>query len=73
MADDLRNRGPRDRGRISMDEEHEVRYWTQELGVQELGVQELGVQELGVSKERLASIIARVGDSADAVRRELGR
>ena len=36
-------------------------------------VQELGVQELGVSKERLASIIARVGDSADAVRRELGR
>ena len=68
MADDLRNRGPRDRGRISMDEEHEVRYWTQELGVQELGV-----QELGVSKERLASIIARVGDSADAVRRELGR
>jgi hypothetical protein len=41
-----------------MDEEHEVRYWT---------------QELGVSKERLASIIARVGDSADAVRRELGR
>jgi hypothetical protein len=58
MADDLSNRGPRDRGRISMDEEHEVRYWT---------------QELGVSKERLASIIARVGDSADAVRRELGR
>jgi hypothetical protein len=41
-----------------MDEDHEVRYWT---------------KEFGVSKERLASVIARVGNSAEAVRRELGK
>ena len=28
MADDLKNRGAQDRARISMSEEHEVRYWT---------------------------------------------
>ena len=27
MADDLANRGPQDRARISLSEEHEVRYW----------------------------------------------
>jgi hypothetical protein len=58
MPDDLENRGPQDRARISMKEEHEIRYWT---------------QVLGVSKEHLASLIARVGNSADAVRRELNK
>jgi hypothetical protein len=58
MADDLNNRGPQDRARISTTEAHEVRYWT---------------KELGVSKERLASVVARVGNSAEAARRELGR
>ena len=58
MADDLKNRGAQDRARISLHEDHEVRYWT---------------KELGVSKERLASAIARVGNFADAVRRELGK
>ena len=33
MADDLSNRGPQDRSRINMSEEHEVRYWTEALGV----------------------------------------
>jgi Protein of unknown function (DUF3606) len=41
-----------------MTEAHEVRYWT---------------KELGVSKERLASVVARVGNSAEAARRELGK
>ena len=58
MADDLGNRGPQDRARSSTTEAHEVRYWT---------------KELGVSKERLASVVARVGNSAEAARRELGR
>jgi hypothetical protein len=58
MADDLKNRGAQDRSRISMHEEHEVRYWT---------------KALGVSKEELASAVAKVGNSADAVRRELGK
>jgi hypothetical protein len=58
MADDVTNRGPQDRARISMTEAREVRYWT---------------KELGVSKERLASVVARVGNSAEAARRELGK
>jgi hypothetical protein len=57
MADDVTNRG-RKIGRISMTEGREVRYWT---------------KELGVSKERLASVVARVGNSAEAARRELGK
>jgi hypothetical protein len=58
MLDDRKNRGAQDRAHISMSEEHEVRYWT---------------QVLGVSKEHLASIIARVGNSPEAVRRELNK
>ena len=58
MSDDLKNRGAQDRARISMTEEHEVRYW---------------IEALGVSKERLAAAVAKVGNSAEAVRRELGR
>jgi hypothetical protein len=58
MADDLKNRGPQDRARISLKEDYEVHYWT---------------KELGVSKGRLASVIKWVGNSADAVRRELGK
>ncbi|ANN80605.1 DUF3606 domain-containing protein [Bordetella flabilis] len=33
MSDDLKDRGPRDRSRISLEQEHELRYWTKELGV----------------------------------------
>jgi hypothetical protein len=58
MADDLKNPGAQDRARISMGEEHEVRYWT---------------NALGITKEQLAAAIAKVGNSADAVRRELGK
>jgi hypothetical protein len=58
MVDDLKNRGAQDRARISMSEEHQVRYWT---------------KALGVSKEQLAAAVAKVGNSAEAVRRELGK
>jgi len=58
MADDLSNRGAQDRSRISMGEEHEVRYWT---------------QALGVSREELQRAVDKVGNSADAVRKELGK
>lgn len=33
MSDDLKNRGGQDHLRINVNEEHEVRYWTQALGV----------------------------------------
>ncbi len=56
MSDNLNNRGPRDRATISLSEEHEVRYWT---------------QALGVTKEQLAAAVKAVGNSADRVREHL--
>lgn len=53
MADDLSNRGPQDRARIAMTEEHEVRYWT---------------NALGVTKEELQRAVDAVGNSAEKVR-----
>ncbi len=56
MADDLKNRGTPDRDRISLNEDHEVQYWT---------------KTLGVSREELERTVRSVGNSADAVRRAL--
>jgi hypothetical protein len=56
MPDDLSNRGPQDRSRISLEEEHEVRYWT---------------QALGISREELERTVRSVGHSAEAVKRAL--
>lgn len=58
MSDDLNNRGGQDRARINLNEEHEVRYWT---------------NALGVSKEKLAEAVKAVGSGADKVREHLGR
>ncbi len=52
MADDLKNRGPQDRARISMGEEHEVAYWT---------------KKFRVGRERLQEAVDAVGTSAQAV------
>lgn len=32
MSDDLRNRGPRDRARVNVNEKWEVEYWTRKFG-----------------------------------------
>ena len=53
MSDNKSDVGAPDRDRIAMGEEHEVRYWT---------------QALGVSKERLQEAVNAVGSSADEVR-----
>jgi hypothetical protein len=58
MTDDRTERGSKDRSKISMEQEHEIRYWT---------------QELGVSEAALTAAVAKVGTSVDAVRRELHR
>lgn len=58
MPDDTTNRGAQDRARININEDHEVRYWT---------------QALGVSEEQLREAVAAVGVSADAVRQHLGK
>jgi hypothetical protein len=58
MVDDLTNRGARDRARVNIHEEHEVRYWS---------------EKWCVTKEQLSAAVARVGVSADAVAQELGK
>ncbi|SDY65312.1 Protein of unknown function [Lysobacter sp. yr284] len=56
MSDDSHRRGPEDRARISLEQAHELRYWTERFGVDE---------------RRLREAIAAVGVSADAVERYL--
>ena len=58
MPDDLTNKGPQDRSRISLLEPHEVQYWA---------------DKFGVSKERLSEAVRNVGHSTAAVERELKR
>jgi hypothetical protein len=54
--DDLKKKGSQDRSKINIHEDHEVKYWT---------------KELGVSKESLLKAVEKVGNSAAAVRKEL--
>lgn len=54
MADDLKNRGPQDRLRINVHEDHEVGYWT---------------KALGVTKEELERAVKAVGVMAADVRK----
>jgi 3-oxoacyl-[acyl-carrier-protein] synthase III len=58
MSDDLTKRGQADRSKISMSEEHEVRYWT---------------KHLGITEEELQKAVDKVGNSAAAVRKQLGK
>lgn len=55
--DNLTKRNQPDRSKINMHEDHEVKYWT---------------KALGVSKEQLQKAVDKVGNSAAAVRKELG-
>ena len=54
--DDLKKKGSQDRSEINMHEPHEVKYWT---------------EELGVDKDQLQKLVDKVGNSANAVRKEL--
>jgi hypothetical protein len=58
MADNKKERGPGDRARINVNQEHELRYWT---------------QALGVAEPELRRAVGKVGPMADDVRRELGK
>jgi hypothetical protein len=58
MADDPNKRGPQDRSRISLSEDHEVRYWT---------------EKFGVTAADLRDAIKKVGNSVEAVKAELGK
>ena len=57
MSDDKTKRGQPDRSKINMSEDYEVQHWT---------------RHLGVSREELQRAVDKVGDSAAAVRKELG-
>ena len=57
VMDNLTRKDQRDRSKINMHEDFEVKYWT---------------KELGVSKEQLQRAAEKVGNSAAAVRKELG-
>jgi Protein of unknown function (DUF3606) len=56
--DDLNKKGAGDRSKVNMHEDYEVKHWT---------------KQLGVSKEQLQKVVDKVGSSAAAVRKELGR
>jgi hypothetical protein len=58
MADDRTLRGPRDRQRINMSEDHEVAYWT---------------RKWGVSREQLAEGVREAGPMSEAVAKFLGK
>jgi hypothetical protein len=56
--DNLTKRDQRDRSKINMHEDFEVKYWT---------------RELGVTREQLQKTVDKVGNSAATVRKELGQ
>ena len=56
MPDDKNKRGPQDRRRINVNQDHELRYRT---------------RKLGVSERKLRNAVKRAGVSAAAVEREL--
>ena len=58
MADDLKNRGSQDRSRINTSEDHEMQYWT---------------KELGVSAADLKRLVQMHGNSADKIRQVIGK
>jgi hypothetical protein len=58
MADDKTKTKPQDASRINLQEDYEVRYWT---------------QELGVSEAMLRQLVERHGPAASKIRRQLGK
>jgi len=56
MSDDLAKKGSQDRSRINTNEDHEVRYWS---------------QKFGVTPDSLKAAVKKVGNSAEAVEKEL--
>jgi hypothetical protein len=58
MADDTTKRDYRDRDRINVQEDYELRYWT---------------KELGVTPEKLKQTVEKVGKMVIDVRQALGK
>lgn len=58
MTDDKNKTGGPDRGRINVNEDYELQYWT---------------KALGVSADELRAAVKAVGPTAAAVRQHLGK
>jgi hypothetical protein len=58
MADDKKRPGRSDRDKINVNEDYELRDWS---------------KKFGVSKEELKKAVQKVGNSAEAVRKQLGK
>lgn len=58
MADNPKNRGPQERAKVNMDQDHEVEYWT---------------KKWGVSENQLRAVVKATGPSTDAVAKYLGK
>ena len=58
MADDLKQTGKPDDQRINVDQDHELTYWS---------------EKLGVSRDKLREAVAKAGPMVRNVQRELGR
>jgi hypothetical protein len=58
MADDKSKTGGQDRDRINVNEDYELRDWS---------------EKLGVTPDRLKEVVDRVGPMVDDVRKELGK
>jgi hypothetical protein len=56
MPDNKKTRGPLDRNRINLNEDYEVRYWT---------------EKFGVTEEELKAAVKRAGNNPAAVEQEL--
>lgn len=52
MSDDTQARGPQDRGRININQDHEMRYWTKALGATEAQILR-AVGAVGVSADKV--------------------
>ena len=58
MADDPKNPGAQHRNQVNINEDHEVRYWT---------------QKWGITKEQLMAAVTKAGISVAAVAKAFGK
>jgi uncharacterized protein DUF3606 len=56
MADDPSNRGPADRTRINVNEDHELRYWTKKFGCTSTELRN-AVQAVGVMADKVEAYV----------------
>ena len=56
MADDLTNRGPRDRNRVDVNEDWELRYWTKKFGCTSTELRN-AVQAVGLMADKVEAYV----------------